>query len=84
MDGDSVHPSFQVFIDQMSADTPIFRKCPYSGRIEFLNFSVKGDGPFAIYPAGMYKIGITMSRKKNKVDLIVLTAVYSFRMEKSG
>lgn len=68
---------------QMSADTPIFHKCPVNGRVELLNFSIRGDGAFLIYPSGTYQMSATISRKKNQVDLLTLTGQFTFKMGES-
>ena len=83
MQGDKVNPTLKMLIDQMSADTPIFRKCPYNGTVEIRNFAIKGDGAFGIYPAGVYQISVTLSRKKNKVDLAIVTSVISYKMNRN-
>ena len=84
MSGGEINPSLKSFIDQMSADKPLFRECPYEGRIEILNLAMKGEGAFGIYPQGMYQISVTFSRKKNKVDLAMITAIFAYKMGKSG
>ena len=78
-----MHASFKIIMDQLKCSTPLFYKCPYNGKYEFLNFSVKGDGGFAIYPAGTYNIGISFASNKNKVDLARISNVIGFKLKKN-
>ena len=76
-----VSASLKTFLDQIVSDSPLFKKCPYSGKVDFKNFAVRGDGPFSIYPAGMYQFSIVFSKKKNQENLVTATIVYSYKMK---
>ena len=78
-----IHNSYKIIIDQMSCDTPMFYKCPYNGSYEFLNFSVRGDGGFGIYPSGTYNIGILYGTTRAKVDLARMSTVIGFKLKKN-
>ena len=78
-----IHNSYKLIMDQLSSNTPMFYKCPYNGNYEFLNFSVRGDGGFAIYPAGTYNIGVSFATTRAKVDLARMSTVIGFKLKKN-
>lgn len=43
-----------------STSKQLFHKCPYQGRFELLNITMKSDSHFSIYPRGQYRLDIKL------------------------
>lgn len=80
MDESNVSTALSIFMDQMTSDKPIFHKCPYEGKVELINFDMRGDKSFGIYPAGTYRVLASFSRQKAKVDLFTLAFNITYKM----
>lgn len=71
---------FKSLIDQVKSEIAIFHECPYTGTIAIKNLDVNDDKFFMIYPAGIYRYYVTISRQKDKVDLVSMTLTTSIKI----
>lgn len=57
--------NFIVNTIKESTGEQLFHKCPYEGRIEILEFSMKNEKLFSIYPRGKYQLDIKIADENN-------------------
>lgn len=80
MSGAIKNPLFKALIDQVKSEVKIFHECPYTGTVAIKNLDVTDDKFFMIYPAGVYRYYVTISRQRDKVDLVSMTLTTTIKM----